>query len=57
MGRMRPLPAANANFLWANDFVFDATAKGVKIKCLTVVDEVARECSVSTWPVRSAPSG
>jgi transposase InsO family protein len=27
-GRPRPLPAANASFLWAYDFVFDATAAG-----------------------------
>jgi putative transposase len=39
----RPLPAANANFLWAYDFVFDATAGGQQIKCLTVVDEFTRE--------------
>ncbi len=25
-GRPRPLPAANANFLWAYNFVIDATA-------------------------------
>ncbi len=43
-GRPRPLPAANANFLWAYDFVFDATAAGQQIKCLTVVDEFTREC-------------
>lgn len=43
-GRPRPLPAANANFLWAYDFVFDATATGQQIKCLTVVDEFTREC-------------
>jgi putative transposase len=43
-GRPRPLPAAKANFLWAYDFVFDATATGQQIKCLTVVDEFTREC-------------
>jgi putative transposase len=43
-GRPRPLPAASANFLWAYDFVFDATAGGQQIKCLTVVDEFTREC-------------
>jgi putative transposase len=43
-GRPRPLPAADANFLWAYDFVFDATATGQQIKCLTVVDEFTREC-------------
>ena len=43
-GRPHPLPAASANFLWAYDFVFDATAAGQQIKCLTVVDEFTREC-------------
>lgn len=42
--RPRPLPANGANFAWAYDFVFDATAAGQQIKCLTVVDEFAREC-------------
>jgi putative transposase len=35
---------ANANFVWAYDFVFDATAQGQQIKCLTVVDEFTHEC-------------
>jgi putative transposase len=43
-GRSRPLPPAHANFIWAYDFVFDATAGGQQIKCLTVVDEFTREC-------------
>ena len=43
-GRPRPLPPANANFVWAYDFVFDATAEGQQIKCLTVVDEFTHEC-------------
>ena len=43
-GRPRPLPAANANVVWAYDFVFDATADGRQIKCLTVVDEFTHEC-------------
>ena len=43
-GRPRPLPAACANFVWAYDFVFDATASGQQIKCLTIVDEYTREC-------------
>lgn len=42
--RPRPLPASGANFIWAYDFVFDATAGGQQIKCLTVVDEFTREC-------------
>jgi putative transposase len=43
-GRPRPLPPSNANFVWAYDFVFDATAQGRQIKCLTVVDEFTHEC-------------
>jgi putative transposase len=43
-GRPRPLPAAHANFIWAYDFVLDATAAGQQIKCLTIVDEFTREC-------------
>jgi putative transposase len=43
-GRPRPLPAAGANFLWAYDFVFDTTAEGRQIKCLTVIDEFTHEC-------------
>jgi len=43
-GRPRPLPVTNANFVWAYDFVFDATAQGQQIKCLTVVDEFTHEC-------------
>jgi putative transposase len=39
-----PLPPANANFVWAYDLVFDTTAAGQQIKCLTVVDEFTREC-------------
>jgi putative transposase len=33
-----------ANMVWAYDFVFDTTASGQQIKCLTVVDEYTREC-------------
>jgi putative transposase len=43
-GRPQPLGAANANFMWAYDFVFDATASGQQIKCLTIVDEFTHEC-------------
>lgn len=43
-GRPRPLPATDANHVWAYDFVFDACANGQKIKCLTVIDEFTREC-------------
>ena len=30
--------------MWAYDFVFDASANGQTLKCLTVVDEFTREC-------------
>jgi len=43
-GRPRPLPPANAGYLWAYDFVFDACANGQQLKCLTVIDEYTREC-------------
>ena len=42
--RPRPLPAMNANQVWAYDFVFDACANGQQLKCLTVIDEYTREC-------------
>lgn len=32
------------NAVWAYDFVFDTTAEGQQIKCLTVIDEYTREC-------------
>jgi putative transposase len=37
------LHAVNAKFVWAYDFVFDATAGGQRIKCLTAVDKFAHE--------------
>ena len=43
-GRPRPNPATSANQVWAYDFVFDATADGRQLKCLTVIDEFTREC-------------
>jgi putative transposase len=43
-GRPRPLPATGANQVWAYDFVFDRSANGQQIKCLTVIDEFTREC-------------
>jgi putative transposase len=42
--RPRPLPAAGPNHVWAYDFVFDASASGQQIKCLTVIDEFTKEC-------------
>jgi len=43
-GRPRPQAPRTINEVWAYDFVFDATADGRQIKCLTVVDEWTREC-------------
>ena len=43
-GRPRPLPATGANQVWAYDFVFDRSANGQQLKCLTVIDEFTREC-------------
>lgn len=42
--RPRPLPPTGPNSVWAYDFVFDASAQGQQIKCLTVIDEFTREC-------------
>jgi putative transposase len=42
--RPRPLPATGPNHVWAYDFVFDTTAGGQSLKCLTVVDEFTTEC-------------
>ncbi len=41
--RPRPVPAFGPNHVWAYDFVFDASASGQQIKCLTVIDEFTRE--------------
>jgi putative transposase len=41
--RPRPQAPAMANQVWAYDFVFDTTASGQQLKCLTVVDEYTRE--------------
>lgn len=41
--RPRPQPTSAANQVWAYDFVFDTTATGQQLKCLTVVDEFTRE--------------
>jgi putative transposase len=41
--RPRPVPAPEANHVWAYDFVFDACANGQQLKCLTVIDEHTRE--------------
>jgi putative transposase len=44
MGRPRANTPFKANMVWAYDFVFDMTAQGQQIKCLTVIDEYTREC-------------
>jgi putative transposase len=43
-GRPRPFTPFKANSVWAYDFVFDTTAEGEQIKCLTIIDEHTREC-------------
>jgi putative transposase len=43
-GRPRAHTPFKSNMVWAYDFVFDTTAEGQQIKCLTVVDEYTREC-------------
>jgi putative transposase len=43
-GRPRMHAPFKANVVWAYDFVFDTTAQGQQIKCLTVIDEYTREC-------------
>ena len=40
----RPTPPEGRNHVWCYDFVFDACANGLALKCLTVVDEFTREC-------------
>ena len=42
--RPRAYTPFKANAVWAYDFVFDTTAAGQQIKCLTVIDEYTREC-------------
>jgi len=37
------MPPTGPNHAWAYDFVFDTSATGQQIKCLTVVDEWTRE--------------
>lgn len=41
--RPRPQSPSMANQVWAYDFVFDTTATGQQLKCLTMVDEYTRE--------------
>jgi putative transposase len=42
--RPRAFNPVKANTVWAYDFVFDTTAEGQQIKCLTIIDEYTREC-------------
>lgn len=42
-GRPRPQAPVVANQVWAYDFVFDTTATGQQLKCLSVIDEYTRE--------------
>lgn len=44
VSRPRPQAPSGPNHVWAIDFVFDTTADGKQIKCLTVIDEWTREC-------------
>jgi putative transposase len=44
LGRPRANTPFKANMVWAYAFVFDTTAQGQQIKCLTVIDEYTREC-------------
>lgn len=39
-----PQQAERPNQVWSYDFVEDRTARGGKIRCLTIVDEFTREC-------------
>jgi putative transposase len=43
-GRPRPVPASGAHHVWAYDFVFDTSANGQQLKCLTIIDEWTQEC-------------
>jgi putative transposase len=42
------------NEVWSADFVFDRTAEGRVLKCLTIVDDATRRPWRSCQPVRSA---
>lgn len=35
--------------VWCYDFVFDSSANGQQLKCLTVANEYARECLAMEW--------
>lgn len=42
--RIPLMTPSGPNHTWSMDFVFDATASGQVIKCLTVVDDCTKEC-------------
>lgn len=39
-----PLEAQHPNQVWSYDFLFDATARGTRLKMLTIGDDFTREC-------------
>ena len=43
-GQSIPFRATFANEVWTMDFIFDSCLNGTKLKILSVVDEVTREC-------------
>jgi Transposase and inactivated derivatives len=47
-----PLVAEHPNHVWSYDFIFDATARGTRLKMLTVGDDYTREC----WAIEVATS-
>jgi transposase InsO family protein len=53
VGDRHPLARpSTANEVWSMDFVFDRTAEGRAIKCLTIVDDATHE-SVAIVPERA----
>jgi transposase InsO family protein len=44
--RQPPAPPKAANEVWSMDFVFDRTAEGRVVKCLTVINDVTHEAVV-----------
>lgn len=47
-----PLVAEHPDHVWSYDFLFDATARGSRLKMLTVGDDYTREC----WAIEVATS-
>lgn len=47
-----PLVAEHPKHVWSYDFLFDATARGTRLKMLTVGDDYTREC----WAIEVATS-